>query len=173
MSKPVKPCSFECWLLMARIFGVIVVEKHPWNPLLCKEGSKPTGVYRGSKMHGTNFSTMAILVYRGSSFAPWHTKMANAVFVPNPVKWRANQVQNIQLKHISPYKMMSLSSLVPLLLLSDLCSNSPALITSHHHPKGTQNFGTQTAKLLSSFTKCSKQTLIFWNICSFTEPLFF
>jgi len=39
----------------SEIFGVIVVEKHPWNLLLGKEGSKPTGVYWGSKIRGKIF----------------------------------------------------------------------------------------------------------------------
>lgn len=101
-----------------------------------------------------------------------HQRGKRCFFVPNSVKWRANQVENIQLKHILSFKIMSVSSLISLRLSSNLHWNSPALITSRCHQKGTQHFGTQTAKLLSSFSKCSKQTLIFWSICSFTEPYF-
>lgn len=137
-----------------------------------KEGSKPTGAYRGSKIHGSNFSSRTILAYIISIFVPWHQSGKNCFYVPNPVKWRANQVENIQLKHILSFKITSLSSLVPLFLSSNLHSISPALITSYCHPKDTQHFGTQTAKLLSSFSKYPKQTLVFLNTCPFTEPYF-
>lgn len=154
--------------LCSEVFGVIVVEKHLWNSLLGKEGSKSTGAYQGSKIHGSNFSSRIILAYIISIFVPWHQSGKNCFCVPNPVNWRANQVENIQLKHILSFKIMSLSFLVPLFLSSNLHSNSPALITSHCHPKGTQHFGTQTAKLLLPFSKYPKQTLfIYWALFYF------
>lgn len=159
----------------SEIFGVTVVEKHPWHLLLGKEGSKPTGVYRGSKIHGKISPLWLFLLGKahGIQLCPTtHRSGKHWFYVPNPVQSRANQMENIQLKHVLSFKIMSLSSLVSLLLSSNLHWNSPVVITSHCHPKGTQNFGPQTAKLLSSFTKCPKQTLIFWNICSFTEPYF-
>lgn len=157
----------------SEVFGVIVVEKHLWNSLLGKEGSKPTGAYQGSKIHGSNFSSRTILAYIISIFVPWHQRGKNCFYVPNPVKWRANQVENIQLKHILSFKITSLSSLVPLFLSSNLHSNSPALITSRCHPKDTQHFGTQTAKLLSSFSKYPKQALFFFKYLSIYWALFY